>query len=80
MFAELPVGLEDPVERLHSLHEQMQDLKESGQAVGRGSRAGAAVQQSGSAAIGHRRRTDGLLGAISRMEIDSSKRVSPWRR
>ena len=33
MFAELPVGLEDPVERLHSLHEQMQDLKQSGQAV-----------------------------------------------
>jgi WS/DGAT/MGAT family acyltransferase len=33
MFAELPVGLEDPVERLLSLHEQMQDLKRSGQAV-----------------------------------------------
>ena len=33
MFAELPVGLEDPVERVHSLHEQMQDLKQSGQAV-----------------------------------------------
>ncbi len=33
MFAELPVGLEDPVERLHSLHEQMQNLKQSGQAV-----------------------------------------------
>jgi WS/DGAT/MGAT family acyltransferase len=33
MFAELPVGLEDAVERVHSLHEQMQDLKESGQAV-----------------------------------------------
>jgi len=33
MFAELPVGLEDPVERVHSLHEQMQHLKHSGQAV-----------------------------------------------
>ena len=33
MFAELPVGLEDPVERVHSLHEQMQHLKQSGQAV-----------------------------------------------
>jgi diacylglycerol O-acyltransferase / wax synthase len=33
MFAELPVELEDPVERLHSLHEQMQELKASGQAV-----------------------------------------------
>jgi diacylglycerol O-acyltransferase / wax synthase len=33
MFAELPIGLEDPVERLRSVHEQMQDLKQSGQAV-----------------------------------------------
>ena len=33
MFAELPVGLEDPVERVHSLHGQMRDLKQSGQAV-----------------------------------------------
>ena len=33
MFAELPVGLEDPVERVHSLHEQMDDLKQPGQAV-----------------------------------------------
>jgi diacylglycerol O-acyltransferase len=33
MFAELPVGLEDPDERLRSVHEQMQDLKQSGQAV-----------------------------------------------
>jgi diacylglycerol O-acyltransferase len=33
MFAELRVGLEDPVERVHSLHEQVQDLKQSGQAV-----------------------------------------------
>ena len=33
MFAELPVEIEDPVERLHSLHEQMQQLKHSGQAV-----------------------------------------------
>ncbi len=33
MFAELPAGLEDPVERLGALHEQMQDLKRSGQAV-----------------------------------------------
>jgi WS/DGAT/MGAT family acyltransferase len=33
MFAELPVELEDPVERVHSLHDQMQDLKQSGQAV-----------------------------------------------
>jgi diacylglycerol O-acyltransferase len=33
MFAELPIGLEDPVGRLRSVHEQMQDLKQSGQAV-----------------------------------------------
>jgi WS/DGAT/MGAT family acyltransferase len=33
MFAELPVAIDDPVERLHALHEQMQDLKQSGQAV-----------------------------------------------
>lgn len=33
MFAELPVSIEDPVERLHSLHEQMQHLKASGEAV-----------------------------------------------
>jgi diacylglycerol O-acyltransferase len=33
MFAELPVGLDDPVERLGSVHEQMQELKQSGQAV-----------------------------------------------
>jgi diacylglycerol O-acyltransferase len=33
MFAELPVELEDPLERLGSLHEQMQELKGSGQAV-----------------------------------------------
>jgi WS/DGAT/MGAT family acyltransferase len=33
MFAELPVAIEDPVERLHAVHEQMQDLKHSGQAV-----------------------------------------------
>jgi WS/DGAT/MGAT family acyltransferase len=33
MFAELPVEVEDPVERLNSLHEQMQELKNSGQAV-----------------------------------------------
>jgi WS/DGAT/MGAT family acyltransferase len=33
MFAELPIGVEDPVERLNSLHEQMQELKQSGQAV-----------------------------------------------
>jgi diacylglycerol O-acyltransferase len=33
MFAELPVGIEDPVERLRALHEQMQELKHSGQAV-----------------------------------------------
>jgi diacylglycerol O-acyltransferase len=33
MFAELPVALEDPVERLGAIHEQMQDLKSSGQAV-----------------------------------------------
>ena len=33
MFAELPVEIEDPVERLQSLHEQMQHLKHSGQAV-----------------------------------------------
>jgi WS/DGAT/MGAT family acyltransferase len=33
MFAELPVAIEDPIERLGALHEQMQDLKHSGQAV-----------------------------------------------
>ncbi len=33
MFAELPVGIEDPLERLASVHEQMQHLKHSGQAV-----------------------------------------------
>jgi diacylglycerol O-acyltransferase len=33
MFAELPVGLADPVERVQSLHQQMQYLKQSGQAV-----------------------------------------------
>jgi diacylglycerol O-acyltransferase / wax synthase len=33
MFAELPIGLEEPVARLRSVHEQMQDLKQSGQAV-----------------------------------------------
>jgi diacylglycerol O-acyltransferase / wax synthase len=33
MFAELPVGLDDPIERLEAIHEQMQQLKASGQAV-----------------------------------------------
>ncbi len=33
MYAELPVGLEDPVERLHSISEQLKGLKESQQAV-----------------------------------------------
>jgi diacylglycerol O-acyltransferase / wax synthase len=33
IFAELPVGIEDPVERLRSVREQMQALKASGQAV-----------------------------------------------
>jgi WS/DGAT/MGAT family acyltransferase len=33
MFAELPVGIEDPDERLLAVHEQMMDLKQSGQAV-----------------------------------------------
>ncbi len=33
VFAELPVGLEDPVLRLEAIHEQMQELKASGQAV-----------------------------------------------
>jgi hypothetical protein len=33
MFAELPVGIEDPVARLEAIHAQMQDLKSSGQAV-----------------------------------------------
>jgi diacylglycerol O-acyltransferase / wax synthase len=33
MFAELPVGIEDPVERLHAITAQLQDLKESRQAV-----------------------------------------------
>ncbi len=33
MFAELPVGIEDPVKRLASVREQMKDLKEKKQAV-----------------------------------------------
>ena len=33
MFAELPVALEDPTHRLESIHDQMQHLKHSGQAV-----------------------------------------------
>ena len=33
MFAELPIGLADPVERLQSIHDQMDHLKQSGQAV-----------------------------------------------
>jgi diacylglycerol O-acyltransferase len=33
MFAELPIEIEDPVGRLRALHEQMQELKDSGQAV-----------------------------------------------
>jgi WS/DGAT/MGAT family acyltransferase len=33
MFAELPVEIEDPVRRLAAVHEQMQHLKGSGQAV-----------------------------------------------
>ena len=33
MFAELPVHIEDPALRVQSLHDQMQDLKHSGQAV-----------------------------------------------
>ncbi len=33
MFAELPVGLADPVERLHAISAQLDDLKESKQAL-----------------------------------------------
>ena len=33
MFAELPIAVEDPVQRLQAIHDQMQDLKHSGQAV-----------------------------------------------
>jgi diacylglycerol O-acyltransferase / wax synthase len=33
MFAELPIGIEDPVARLRAVHSQMQELKGSGQAV-----------------------------------------------
>jgi WS/DGAT/MGAT family acyltransferase len=33
MFAELPVGIEDPVQRLAAIREQMNDLKEKKQAV-----------------------------------------------
>jgi WS/DGAT/MGAT family acyltransferase len=33
MFAELPVGIDDPVERLHAITAQMEGLKESKQAV-----------------------------------------------
>ncbi|MBV9606932.1 MAG: wax ester/triacylglycerol synthase family O-acyltransferase [Solirubrobacterales bacterium] len=34
MWAALPVGITDPVARLHTLSEEMQDVKSSGQAVG----------------------------------------------
>jgi diacylglycerol O-acyltransferase / wax synthase len=34
MFAELPVGIDDALERLDSVHRQMEDLKQSRQAVG----------------------------------------------
>jgi len=34
MVAELPIGVADPEQRLRLVHEQMRDLKESGQAVG----------------------------------------------
>ncbi len=34
MFAPLPVGIEDPVERMHEVTREMAGLKESGQAVG----------------------------------------------
>ena len=33
MFAELPVGIDDPVERLHAISAQLSDLKESKQAL-----------------------------------------------
>lgn len=33
MFAELPVGIDDPVERLHAVTAQLRDLKDSNQAV-----------------------------------------------
>ncbi|MDD9371405.1 MAG: wax ester/triacylglycerol synthase family O-acyltransferase [Acidimicrobiales bacterium] len=33
MFAELPVGIDDPVERLHAISGQLDDLKESKQAL-----------------------------------------------
>jgi diacylglycerol O-acyltransferase / wax synthase len=33
MFAELPVGLDDPVERLHAIRDQLTDLKQSKQAL-----------------------------------------------
>ena len=33
MFAELPVGIADPIERLAAIHQQMQNLKESHHAV-----------------------------------------------
>ncbi len=34
MWAQLPVGVSDPVERLHRISESMQEVKQSGQAVG----------------------------------------------
>jgi diacylglycerol O-acyltransferase / wax synthase len=34
MYAPLPVGLEDPIERFRTVHEALGDLKASGQAVG----------------------------------------------
>jgi WS/DGAT/MGAT family acyltransferase len=33
MFAELPVGIDDPIERLHAISAQLDDLKESKQAL-----------------------------------------------
>jgi diacylglycerol O-acyltransferase len=33
IFADLPVGIEDPADRLHRVHEQMQHLKDSHEAV-----------------------------------------------
>jgi WS/DGAT/MGAT family acyltransferase len=34
MWATLPVGVTDPVQRLHAISEEMRDVKQSGQAVG----------------------------------------------
>lgn len=42
MIAELPIGLADPIERLHSIHGQMAELKDTHQALAAGALVGLA--------------------------------------